>query len=511
MKGKVYLIGAGPGDLGLVTQKAVEILEIADTIVFDRLVNPDILEYAREDAKLIDVGKTPGGHLVPQEEINHILVREALEGNTVARLKGGDPFVFGRGGEEALYLHERDIIFEVIPGVTSSISVPAYAGIPVTHRGMASSFHVITGHEAPGKDNDAIDFEVMAKLKGTLVFLMGMKNLSYIASNLLKHGKPSDTPCSIIMRGATSSQKTVMGPLSDICSIAIGEGIKNPAIIVVGEVVSLRTKLRWYDKKELFGKRIMFTGIDAHRQCITHESSDAFRLLREKGAEVISCPTLKITPQLPRVEDFLDDIETYDIMVFTSKNGVGAFSKAMTNKKFDARKLRNIEIWAVGLRTAETLQRLSLYPDKMPQEYTAKAMAAMVTPEDRNKRVAVITSNLGGGEILRDLKNAGMHPQKITVYENTVNYRVKDRILNEMKKGIDLMIFSSPSTFYHLAEMLGDDMDKVRETKIAAIGPTTRDAIKSKGYQEDIMPKNHTFEGLALEIIDYYGLKEGDV
>lgn len=502
MKGKVYLVGSGPGNPGLMTLRAVEVLKEADTIVFDRLINLQILNFAKTDAKYIDVGKNPGGHLVPQEEINQILAREALKGGLVVRLKGGDPFVFGRGGEEAIFLKERGIPFEIIPGITSSIAVPAYAGIPVTHRGMASSFHVITGHEAQGKEREAIDFKVLSKLTGTLIFLMGIKNLPYIVENLIKHGKSLNTPCAIIMEGVTAFQKTVLGSLSDICSKAKEHGITNPAVIIIGEVVSLREQLRWYDDKELFGRRIILTGIHNGNA----KDFNTFKILQEKGAEVVCCPTLKITPRLDLVGEFIDSMEAYDVLAFTSKNGAQAFGKTMWSRKLDGRRLQGKEIWAVGPKTSEELQRIFIYPDKMPKEYTAKAMSEIVTQGDRGKKVAIITSDIGGQELLKGLKDAGLQAEKIIAYENTVNLGIKDRILSEIEKGIDVLVFSSPSTFNYLKEILGKDMAKIHNTVLAAIGPITRNAVEAGGYFIEIMPREHTFEGLAQDIMQMYKL-----
>mgnify|MGYP000058947385 CR=1 FL=1 len=506
MMGKVYLIGAGPGDVGLLTLKAVGAVKRADTIVFDRLINHEILKLAGGDAELIDVGKAPDYHPVPQERINEILAEKAMDGRMVARLKGGDPFVFGRGGEETLYLKEKEIPFEVIPGVTSAVSVLSYAGIPITHRGLSSSFHVITGHESDGKKEN-LDWEVISKLSGTLVFLMSVNNMDYITKSLIKFGKSPSTPAAVIMEGTTAKQKAVTGTLSDIFEKARNASIKNPAVIAIGDVVKLRERLNWYETKKLFGKRILIAGsgenMDGMISWFREELSmgDAVGMLKEEGAEVIHCPTIKITLIPENVEKMLDEIQNYDILVFTSKNGVESFARAMRRKRFDARRLNHIRIAAVGSKTRAKLEEMFIYSDMVPDEYTSKALLETLAKEG-DKSAAIITSDIGGEGLISGLECTGFKAQKIIGYKNEPNFEIRRMLLEELERGIDVVVFTSPSTFRYMQEIAGEAMGKIRRALIVAIGPTTKKAIEDEGFRVDIMPEEHTMEGVARKIIE---------
>jgi uroporphyrinogen III methyltransferase/synthase len=506
MKGKVYLIGAGPGDPGLLTLKAVGALKRADTIVFDRLINYEILKLARPGAELIDVGKMPGHHPVPQEMINRILAEKAGEGRTVARLKGGDPFVFGRGGEEALFLKEKGIPFEVIPGVTSAVSVSAYAGIPLTHRDFASSFHVFTGHEA-GAREDNPDWEAISKLNGTLVFLMGVNNMDFITKSLIKYGKSAAAPAAVIMNGTIPAQRVVVGSLADISEKARKNGIKSPAVMVMGDVVNLRQDLNWYETKKLFGKRILITGMDQREEWEEgFIRNDPVAALIHEGAEVIHCPALKIIHVLDNIERLLDEIVNYDILIFTSKHGVESFSRAMREKRFDVRKLNNIRIAAVGSKTKEKLEGMQIYPDIMPREFTSNALLDVIKEEKIGKNAAVITSDIGGKDLMSGLERLGLKPRKIIAYKNRPNYKIRGQFLEEFEKGIDIVIFTSPSTFYYMKEIAGETIGKISKSIIAAIGPTTKKAIEGEGYRVDVIPREHTLEGVIREILEYKNL-----
>lgn len=495
MKGKVYLIGAGPGDPGLVTLKAIYILQSADVVVFDRLVNPALFSYIKEGAELIDVSKAPGAHSVPQEETNRILAAEARLGKQVARLKGGDPFVFGRGGEEALYLQKQNIPYEIIPGITSAISVPAYAGIPVTFRGMASSFHIITGHEMEDKEQ-YLNFKVLAQLSGTLVFLMGIKNIKTIAESLIKNGKSPSTPTAVIMRGTTPRQKVALGTLSDICEKVERAGIKNPSVIVVGDVANLRESLQWFETKKLWGKKILMMGID--------DSYRFTRLLQEEGAHVSYFPTLKITPQKDNLKNFLRNHgASQDILVFTSKNGARVFTQEMKKQRLDARCLKNSKIWAVGPKTAEKLIEANIYPDEVPEVYTGKALLMQITERDIGKKAVVITSDIGGNELISGLKNLGLKAEKLVAYTNEANLSIEEGLLRELEEDISIAVFTSPSSYYYMREMAKEKIAKLHESAIAAIGPTTKKAIEADGYTVDIMPDEHTLSGIAQAIMEF--------
>ncbi|MGB9809245.1 MAG: uroporphyrinogen-III C-methyltransferase, partial [Caldanaerobacter sp.] len=358
MRGIVYIVGAGPGDIGLLTQKALEVIKKADVLVYDRLVNRKIIEMVKESAELIDVGKEPGVNKNPQEEINEILLKKAKEGKKVVRLKGGDPFIFGRGGEEAIYLLENGVSFEIVPGVSSFSAVPSYAGIPLTHRGVSSSFFVMSGHDLE------VDWQKIACLNTTLVFLMGISNLAEIAENLIEHGMAPETPSAVIMEGTTPRQRSVFAPLKDIARVAKEEGIKNPAVFVVGKVVELKDKLSWYEKKRLFGKRIL----------ITRPKEQAYEMekaLKEEGAEVLVIPTIKIINQKENIREFLNCIEKFNHTVFTSSNAVLSFMEGVRENRYDLRRLKT-KIVAIGEKTAKALENFNIYPDLVPEKYTSE-------------------------------------------------------------------------------------------------------------------------------------------
>jgi len=339
--GKVYIIGAGPGDPGLITVKGVECLRGADVVVHDYLVGKEILRHAGKDARLVYVGKIGGRHNISQENLNRILVEEALKGNTVARLKGGDPFIFGRGGEEAEFLQKAGVPFEVVPGITSAISVPAYAGIPLTHREFTSTLAFVTGHEDPDKSESRIDWKKISTIE-TIVFLMGVRNLSGITSNLMENGRDPDTPVALIRWGTTPEQETLTGKLGDIAALVEEKKFSPPAVFVVGDVVGLRERLGWFEKKPLFGKGIVITRPE-------EQSEEFAALLRDEGAKVISFPTIRIMPP----EDYNDldraikDIDKYHWVVFTSANGVKFFFERFCKLRNDIRDLKGVKIFCL--------------------------------------------------------------------------------------------------------------------------------------------------------------------
>ncbi|MDD4092147.1 MAG: uroporphyrinogen-III C-methyltransferase, partial [Smithellaceae bacterium] len=332
-KGKVYIIGAGPGDPGLITLKAVEALKLADVVVYDNLVNEELLAYAPVGARRIYAGKQGGDHTLTQDKINDLLVREALDGSMVARLKGGDPFIFGRGGEEAEELAARGIPFEVIPGVTSAIAVPAYAGIPLTHRGVTSTVAFVTGHEDPTKEKSDIDWQALAGI-GTLVFLMGVKNLGQITNALISRGKPSETPAALIRRGTLPEQQTLTGTLANIEELARANRFKPPAILVVGKVVELRDTLSWFDTRPLFGLGVVITRPE-------RQADDLAKLLAVEGARPIAFPTIAIEPpsDWSELDAALNELESYQWIIFTSANGVHFFFERLRQTGGDVRSL----------------------------------------------------------------------------------------------------------------------------------------------------------------------------
>ena len=417
-KGKVYIMGAGPGDLELLTLKGKRAVEEADCIVYDRLINPRILNFAKKDAEMIYLGKgnTEGG--IIQDEINKTIVKKALEGKIVARVKGGDPFVFGRGGEEIQSLYDNNIPFEIIPGITSSISVPAYAGIPVTHRGIARSFHVFTGHTM--EDGTWHNFEAIAKLEGTLVFLMGIKTLPTIVTDLISNGKCPDTPVAIIEKGATSDQRVTVGTLNTIVDIAKERKIVPPAITIIGEVVNLRETFKWFEEKNLFGKKILVTR--DKRQA--GEFSDK---IEKMGGIAVELPFIEIESTLGTISK--DMLQDYSAILFNSPNGVREFM----NKIDDIRIFSHLKIGAVGSKTKEILESYKLKADFMPDEYLVSKLAELSLDYTKpGDKILIITSDISpcDTEKLNSIYDREFH--KMIAYKTKKMIREKDEVLKTM-------------------------------------------------------------------------------
>ncbi len=500
MKGKVYIIGVGPGDYKLMTLKAVECIGKADVLVYDRLVGSRVLSFAKEDAELVYVGKMPDNHAVPQGEINRILVEKALEGKTVARVKGGDPFVFGRGGEEAEALCNEGIEFEIVPGITSAIAVPAYAGIPVTHRDFCSSFHVITGHERPDKEESMLDYETLAKLEGTLVFLMGIRNLKAIAENLVRCGKDSLTPAAVIEKGTTSQQRLVSGTLADIAGKVEAAGIKSPAVTVVGKVAGLGEKLAWLEKRKLSGKRIL----------VTRAREQAGRLagkIEEFGGEAIEVPTIRITgpDSFEAFDSALDRLDTFGWLVFTSTNGVQAFFRRMKTRHIDIRRLAGIKICAVGEATEGELSALGLNAEYVPESYNSesllKGLLEKIVP---GEKILLARADIAGSELPMLLKDSGMELEDLIVYKTVLNHNNRDEIIKIIEDGsVDLITFTSSSTVKNLVSIIGEENTAIlANTRVACIGPVTAAAAQELGIRADIVADRSTIEGLIDKIIE---------
>lgn len=366
MKGKVYLVGAGPGDIGLFTIKGLKCLKKADVVVYDFHLNAQVLNYISHGAEFIYAGKRGGHHTMTQDEINALLVRKAKEGKIICRLKGGDPFVFGRGGEEAGVLSEEGIAFEIVPGVSSSIAAPAYAGIPLTHRMYSSSFAVIPGYEDVTKQESTIDWSKLSTGVGTLVFLMAVKNIDMIAQKLIENGRPPDTPVAVIRWGTRPDQKTIVGTLKDIADTVKERDIKPPAVMVVGDVVRLRDTLKWYEKKPMFGHRIL----------VTREHSEGFEQLEELGAEIIAFPTIEVVPPVGynELDASIDKIDIYNWLIFTSRNGVKYFFRRFFERDKDIRELKGIKICAIGTKTAEEIKKYGIKVDLIPRDFRAEGL-----------------------------------------------------------------------------------------------------------------------------------------
>lgn len=495
VKGKVYISGAGCGDEQLITLKLKNILEKADCVIYDRLVNPNILQYSKPGAELIYMGKenTEGGEL--QLKINQTIVEKAFENAIVLRLKGGDPFVFGRGGEEIEALLAENIEFEVIPGITSSIAVPAYAGIPVTHRGINTSFHVFTGHTKI--DGSEHDFSTIAKLDGTLIFLMGLGNLEKIVENLVENGKKVDTPVAIIKDGTTSKQKTYTGTLGTIVEIVKENNVKSPVIIIIGEVVNLREKMQWFEKKVLSGKNILVTRNKEKQKKVADK-------INELGGQAVSLPLINIEYN----EFEMPDLSQYGAILFNSANSVIGFM----NKIKDMRQLANVKIGVVGAKTAEEMGNYKIIPDFYPKEYTVEHLATeSVKFTNPNERVLFVVSNISPVDTEKYDKLYGRKYEKVVVYSTEQVKIEEEKVEREVRKS-DILMFLSSSTFESFVKNLGiDDLNKTEKLKnildgkvIASIGPVTTKTIEKYGIKVNIEAEKYTEDGLLNAIEKYY-------
>lgn len=481
-KGRAYIIGAGPGDFELLTLKAKRIIENADCVVYDRLISKDILKLVKKDAELIYLGKenTEGGLI--QDEINQTLVKKCLDGKNVARVKGGDPFVFGRGGEEIEALVENGIEFELIPGITSSISVPAYAGIPVTHRGLARSFHVFTGHTM--ENGKWHNFENIAKLEGTLVFLMGVKNLDLIVKDLVKYGKEPKTPVAIIEKGATENQRVTVGTLENILKLVEENKISPPAITIIGEVVNLRETFKWFENKN-----------SAKKILVTRDKKQAVEMsenILKKGGIPFELPLIEIE----NLKIDLEDLTKYKAVLFNSPNGVKAFFENIK----DIRKLANIKIGAVGIKTEEILKKYKIVPDFMPDEYLVDKLAKeAVDFTGENDNILIITSDISPCDIEKYNKLYKRNYEKAVAYK-TKKLKVDKKELMKKIKEVDIITFLSSSTVEAFYESLDGDFFILGDKKIASIGPMTSETIKRLGMKIAYEAEKYTADGL-LEVI----------
>ena len=499
-QGFVYLIGAGPGDPGLFTIKGMKTLAKADVVVYDRLIGQEILDYARKDAELVYVGKASSDHAMPQDEINSLLVEKAQEGKIVARLKGGDPFVFGRGGEEALYIHEHGLGFEIVPGITSAVAVPAYAGIPVTHRDATSSFAVITGHEKPGKAVSSIQWDKIATGIGTLVFLMGVENLEFIVTNLVNAGRSQDTPVALIRRGTFPDQAVLSGTLANIVAKVQQADFKPPAIIIVGETVNLRSELKWRENSPLWGAKILVTRARA-------QASELVERIRDQGGEAIEFPSIEIVKEndLTALYEAFQVISDYGWIIFTSVNAVDIFFEELGGMGIDIRQLQGIKICAIGPATAAQLLKWGLVVDLMPEEYRAEGiimeLKTLVKPGQR----VLLPRASGAREILpQSLLEMGALVNEVIVYQAAPASPINPNHLQEIRDGeVDYITFTSSSTVSNFVNIVGSQYvntfnDRV---KVACIGPITARTAEEHGFTVDIMPDQYTIEGLLEAII----------
>ena len=507
MAGKVFLVGAGPGDPKLITLRGLECIARADVLIYDRLATNLLFEHAKDGVEYIYVGKAEGKHSVKQSDINQILVDKAKEDKIVTRLKGGDPLIFGRGGEEALTLFENGIDFEFVPGVSSGNAVPAYAGIPVTHRGMTSTVAYVTGHEDPSKPNTDIDWKSLVGI-GTIIFYMGMRNLPKIVEQLTANGRNDQTPVAVIRWGTTPQQQTVIGTLSDIVQRVTEVELKAPCIIIVGEVVSLREKLCWYEKKPLFGKRILVTR--------AKEQAGAFTdLLADLGGQAIEIPTIKIADPdsfdaLDRALERLENGPGYDWIIFTSANGVEYFIERMKNLDKDIRILAGSKIAVIGPATARAVKKLLMNIEIMPKEFVAEGLIDEFDREGVEGKSILIPRAKVARNILPDtLRQMGAEVDVAEAYQTVLDNDAALRIKELLAEGIiDIATFTSPSTIDNFAKLVGSDLQRLIDgLAIAVIGPVTADAVKKLGLNVDIVAGEYTIPGLVEAIVEYAGAK----
>lgn len=507
-KGKVYLVGAGPGDPKLITLRGLECLKAADVVVYDRLASPRLLRHVKPDAEMVYVGKLPDRHTMKQEEINQLLVDLALAGKTVTRLKGGDPTIFGRVGEEAELLYDNGIEFEIVPGITSAIAVPAYAGIPVTHRDLASSLSIITGHESPDKLDRSIHWDKVTNATGTLLFLMGVAKIGYIAEQLIKHGKPPETPVALVRWGTRVEQQTIVGTLATIETIVKEANFQPPAVIVVGEVVLQREKLRWYENKPLFGMRVLVTRARAQAS----ELADSIEAL---GGEPCEFPVIDIrepegADAVEQIRLRLDEAESYQWLMFTSVNGVEYFFRFLRRFGIDIRRFHAARIAAVGPKTAEALIARGLTVEELPVKFHAESLLEQLDGKLAPGMRALLPRGDLAREVLpKELAARGVEAVEIDVYETVIAAAQDEQALAYIREGgIHMVTFTSSSTVTNLLEVLRrngveDPVKLLEGIPIASIGPITTKTIVEAGLQVTVEAGASTLDSLIDGIAKY--------
>jgi len=498
--GIVYLVGAGPGDPQLITLRGAECLRRADVVVYDALVNPRLLELAPPQAERVPVGKRHGQRLMTQEAINELLIERARAGKCVVRLKGGDPFVFGRGGEEAAALRASGVQFEIVPGVTAGVAAPACAGIPVTHRELASAVAFITGHEDPCKATSTIDWSALARFPGTLVFYMGVSRLADLAEALVQHGLAADTPAAVIRWGATPAQESVTGTLGDISGRVQEAGICAPAVVVVGRVVSLAEQLRWYEERPLFGQCIVITRP-------AHQVSPMAERLTDLGAEVLELPALRIEPpeNWEAVDRAIAELDRYAWVVFTSANGVSHFLDRLLSLGRDVRVLVRVRIAAIGAATARELERYHLRADLTPDEARSESLVEALRSARPAGRFLLLRADRGREELPAGLRAAGMVFDEVTVYRNIEETQWDPAVVDRIAQGqVDWITLTSSgvvrSLVAHLPEHSRTHLG-VR-TKLASISPITTQTVRELGLEVAVEAATASMDALVDAMLE---------
>lgn len=501
MNGMVYLVGAGPGDYRLITLKGKECLEKADVVICDYLADKRLLAFAPENVEYIYVGKKAGNHAMRQENISQLITDKAKEGKCVVRLKGGDPFVFGRGGEEAEVLKNNGVKFEIVPGVTSAIAAPAYAGIPITNRKVAVSFAVVTGHEDPTKGKSDINWEKLSTAVDTLVFLMGVGNLPHITSQLIKYGRSADTPAALVRWGTKAQQEVLITTVGKAAEDVIKHNLKPPAVFVVGNVVNLRSTIQWFDNKPLFGKNIL----------ITRARSQASKLttaLEELGANCIEAPAIKIAPpddNYVSLDNAITKIHDYDWIIFTSTNGVERFFARLNEKNLDARCLSNAKIAAIGTATADKLKNYGIIADKIPTMFKAEGILEVLQNDiQKGSKVLIPRAQKAREALPIGLRQMGAIVDVAETYCTKMADTNKDDIKDLLKNNqIDMVTFTSSSTVENLLKLIDGEKTLLNNVKTAVIGPITAKTCKNNGLKVDIEADVYTIDGLVNKIKNF--------
>src|SRR6266404_3272372 len=503
--GKVYLVGAGPGDLGLVTLRAKECIEQADVIVYDHLANPEMLSWARDSAEIVYVGKRAGAHSLSQQEINALLIEKAGAKKQVVRLKGGDPFVFGRGAEEAKAIADAGIGFEIVPGITSAIAGPAYAGIPVTHRAENSHVTFFTGHEDPSKEKTAIDYAALAKLGGTQVMLMGVERINAITREMLANGVRRDLPVALVRWATTGRQETLIGTVENIAQRAIEAEFEAPAVAVFGDVVALRNDLKWYEGRPLSGKRIMVTRTRKQAGALSSQ-------LRALGADVFELPTIRIEPptDLREFGQLVQDAHGYDWILFTSPNGVDAFFEMFFKLYDDAREIGAAKIAAIGPATAQRVKDFHFHVELQPEEFVAEAIVKEFRKQGgiENLRILLVRAEKARDVLPKELSALGAIVDEAFAYRTVLETRdttgARRQLANE---GADLITFTSSSTVENFLEL---GLPWPKGMQVASIVPITSKTARDHGLKIDIEARRHDIDGLVEAIRDFFSKKSAN-
>jgi uroporphyrinogen III methyltransferase/synthase len=503
-KGKVYLVGAGPGDAGLITVKGLEVLKQADVVLYDKLANPFLISYCRKDAEKIFVGKESGTHHVSQDETINILKMKAGEEKKVVRLKGGDPFIFGRGSEEAMALKEAGIEFEIVPGVTAASGASAYAGIPLTHRNLVTQCVFITAHETPDKEDEQVEWEKLATMQNTtLVIYMGVMQIKNVIEKLTGFGMPSDTPAAVIENGTLNSQRSFSTLLKNLWHVVESEKIKPPSIFIIGPTAAFAGEIKWFENKPLFGKRIVNTRAE-------DQGSTLNKLLTEKGADVISFNTISTELAKPgkTIKNLLSE-KHYDWLIFTSENGVRYFFEKMMAEKFDARALGGIKVASIGSGTQAKLKEFNIISDFVPSEFTSESLAGELSgiEELKGKNILRVKGDFNYDPLTERLKSYSASVDTYEVYRMFQAEPEKEEIESLKTKGADAFLFTSMSTVNNFFSIIGnqDGLRLLNNSKaVVAIGPVTSEAIRKQGIEKIEISAIHTIEGMVETLINIF-------